>query len=373
MKFIVSSTEFFNHMQAVSRVINSKNSLPILDCVLVELRDGQIYMTASDSETTLRTTLQPNSSDGDGKFAVNSKKMLESLKEIPEQPMTVDVNLESLKIDIFYLNGHYSLMSYDSVDFPIITGPEEGVNTLTLSSKTMTKGLDTTLFATSDDELRPVMTGVYLDVKEDYMVFVGTDSHRLVRIIDKNTAPGCECGLILPKKPANILRGLLPDDETPVSIKFDKKSAIITFGRISMICVLIEGRYPNYAAVIPENPYEMRIRRQAFIGALRRVSIFSSKSSSLIKLEIEDGQLILSSQDVDFSTSAQEKILCEYTSTPIKIGFKSTFLLEILQNIDSDEVLLRLADPSRAGVVLPAEQKEDKDVLMLLMPMMLGD
>ena len=373
MKFIVSSTDFFNHLQAVSRVINSKNALPILDCVLVELRGGQIYMTASDNETTLRTTLQASTSDGDGSFAVNSKKMIESLKEIPEQPMTMDVNLESMKIDIFYLNGQYSLVGYDAVNYPEVRGLEGDVNSLAMRAGTMADGLDITLFATSDDDLRPVMTGVYLDVKPDHIVFVGTDSHRLVRVLDRNVASGSECGVILPKKPANILRGLLPDDDSSVNIQFDEKSAIISFGSMSMICALIEGKYPNYAAVIPDNPYKMRISRHAFIGALRRVSVFSSKASSLIKLEIHDGQLLLSSQDVDFSTSAQEKIQCEYTSTPIKIGFKSTFLLEILQNIDSDEVILSLADPSRAGVVLPAEQEEDKDVLMLLMPMMLGE
>ena len=346
MKFIVSSTGLFSHLQAISRVINSKNSLPILDCFLMELTDGTLSLTASDSETTLSTSLEVNESDGDGRFAVSSKTILEALKEIPEQPLTFLVNTENLEITVQYQNGKYSLMGQ----------------------------INRSLFATADDELRPVMNGIYFDITTEDITFVASDGHKLVR--NKTfVAHGDEkAAFILPKKPATLLKNLLPKEQGDVQIDFDDRNATFTLENYSMICRLIEGRYPNYNSVIPQdNPHKATIDRMMLISALRRVSVFSSQASSLIKLRLSENQIQISAQDIDFSTSAEETLTCQYTGSPMSIGFKSTFLIDILNNISAQEILFELADPSRAGVIVPVEQEEKEDLLMLLMPMMLND
>ena len=363
MKFIVSSTGLFSHLQAISRVINSKNSLPILDCFLMELTDGTLSLTASDSETTLSTSLEVNESDGDGRFAVSSKTILEALKEIPEQPLTFLVNTENLEITVQYQNGKYSLMGQNADEYP--QAPALGANAVhvTMGAPVMLAGINRSLFATADDELRPVMNGIYFDITTEDITFVASDGHKLVR--NKTfVAHGDEkAAFILPKKPATLLKNLLPKEQGDVQIDFD-----------SMICRLIEGRYPNYNSVIPQdNPHKATIDRMTLISALRRVSVFSSQASSLIKLRLSENQIQISAQDIDFSTSAEETLTCQYTGSPMSIGFKSTFLIDILNNISAQEILFELADPSRAGVIVPVEQEENEDLLMLLMPMMLND
>ena len=312
MKFIVSSTGLFSHLQAISRVINSKNSLPILDCFLMELTDGTLSLTASDSETTLSTSLEVNESDGDGRFAVSSKTILEALKEIPEQPLTFLVNTENLEITVQYQNGKYSLMGQNADKYP--QAPALGANAVhvTMGAPVMLAGLNRSLFATKE--------------------------------------------------------------QGDVQIDFDDRNATFTLENYSMICRLIEGRYPNYNSVIPQdNPHKATIDRMMLISALRRVSVFSSQASSLIKLRLSENQIQISAQDIDFSTSAEETLTCQYTGSPMSIGFKSTFLIDILNNISAQEILFELADPSRAGVIVPVEQEEKEDLLMLLMPMMLND
>lgn len=373
MKFIVSSTGLYSHLQAVSRVINSKNSLPILDCVLMEVKEGVITLTASDSESTLSTSFQVNDSDGEGRFAVSAKKFLDSLKEIPEQPITFDVNINSMEITIYYQNGKYSLIGQNAEDFPLAPGLGENANHVEMDTKILLNGINRTLFATADDELRPVMNGIYLDMTTTDITFVASDGHRLVR--DKSTAAqaAAKAAFILPKKPANILKALLKGEDK-MTIDFDEKNAFINANDYKLICRLIEGRYPNYNSVIPQNnPNKVRIDRQTLISALRRVSVFSSQASSLIKLHLDNNQVQISAQDIDFSTSAEEKLNCEYSGNPMSIGFKSTFLIDILNNLSSDEVVIELSDPSRAGVIVPSEQEENDNVLMLLMPMMLND
>lgn len=374
MKFIVSSTGLYSHLQAVSRVINSKNSLPILDCVLMEIKEGKISLTASDSESTLSTSFEVNDSDGEGRFAVSAKKFTDSLKEIPEQPITFDVNTSSMEITIYYQNGKYSLVGQSAEDFPLAPGLSDNANHIEMDSKILLNGINRTLFATADDELRPVMNGIYLDMTTADITFVASDGHRLVR--DKSTAAqaAAKSAFILPKKPANILKALITKGEDKLTIDFDEKNAFIVANEYKLICRLIEGRYPNYNSVIPQNnPNKVRVDRQMLISALRRVSVFSSQASSLIKLHLDNNQVQISAQDIDFSTSAEEKLNCEYSGSPMSIGFKSTFLIDILNNLSSDEVVIELADPSRAGVIVPSEQEENDDVLMLLMPMMLND
>lgn len=374
MKFIVSSTGLFSHLQAVSRVINSKNSLPILDCFLLELTDGTLTITASDSETTLCTSLEVNEYDGDGRFAVSSKTILDALKEIPEQPLTFEVNLDNMEIRVAYQNGKYSLMGQNADEYPLT--PALGSNSVHVSvgASVILSGINRSLFATADDELRPVMNGVYFDITTENITFVASDGHKLVRNKSFAARGDEKAAFILPKKPATLLKNLLPKEQGDVQIDFDDRNAVFTLENYRMTCRLIEGRYPNYNSVIPQgNPYKAVIDRQMFISALRRVSVFSSAASSLIKLRFDSNLIQISAQDIDFSTSAEETFICQYEGNPMNIGFKSTFLIDILNNISSQEVVMELNDPSRAGVIVPVDQEDNDDLLMLLMPMMLND
>lgn len=374
MKFIVSSTALFSHLQAISRVINSKNSLPILDCFLIELQDGTLSMTASDNETTLSTSIEVSDYEEDGRFAVSSKTLLEALKEIPEQPLSFQINSSNLEITVQYQNGKYSLMGQSADEYPQASELYEGAVQVVMGADILTTGINRSLFATADDELRPVMNGIYFDITTEDITLVASDGHKLVR--NKTYAAHGEekAAFILPKKPANLLKNLLPKEQGDVQIGFDDRNATFTLENYRMVCRLIEGRYPNYNSVIPQNnPHKAIIDRASFISALRRVSVFSSQASSLIKLSLSENMMKISAQDIDFSTSAEESLICQYDGNAMSIGFKSSFLIDILNNIASQNVIIELADPSRAGVVVPEEQEENEDLLMLLMPMMLND
>ncbi|MCD8166347.1 MAG: DNA polymerase III subunit beta [Bacteroides sp.] len=374
MKFIVSSTALFSHLQAISRVINSKNTLPILDCFLFDLAEGRLSVTVSDSETTMVTSVEVNKSDSNGKFAVVAKTLLDALKELPEQPLEFDINTETLEITVQYQNGKYSLMGQNADEFPQFAKLGENAVRINIEAKTLSESINRTLFATADDELRPVMNGVYFDITTEDITFVASDGHKLVRNKTLSAKGSERAAFILPKKPATLLKNILSKEQDAVSVEFDERNAVFTLPNYRMICRLIEGRYPNYNSVIPQNnPHKVTIDRMQLIGGLRRVSIFSSQASSLIKLKLQANELTISAQDIDFSTSAEEKMTCQYEGTPMSIGFKSTFFIDILNNISSDEVVIELADPSRAGVILPVEQEENNNLLMLLMPMMLND
>lgn len=373
MKFIVSSTGLFSRLQAISRVINSKNSLPILDCFLLELTDGTLSITASDSETTLSTFIEANEYDTDGRFAVNSKTILEALKEIPEQPLTFEVS-ESMEIVVKYQNGKYSLMGQNADEYPQSANLGSNAVHVSLGVEVLMNGINRSLFATADDELRPVMNGIYFDITTEDITFVASDGHKLVRNKTYKARGNEKAAFILPKKPATLLKNLLPKETGDVQIDFDDRNAMFTLENYSMTCRLIEGRYPNYNSVIPQNnPHRATIDRAAFVSGLKRVSVFSSAASSLIKLRLDMNTIQISGQDIDFSTSAEETLMCQYEGNQMSIGFKSTFLIDILNNISSQEVVMELADPSRAGVIVPVEQNEEEDLLMLLMPMMLND
>ena len=373
MKFIVSSTGLFSHLQAISRVVNSKNSLPILDCFLMELVDGTLSITASDNETTLTTSIEVNECDGDGRFAVNSKTILEALREIPEQPLNFYVN-DTMEIVVKYQNGKYSFMAQNAEEYPQASKLGSNSVYLTVGAQIMSNGINRSLFATADDELRPVMNGIYFDITTEDVTFVASDGHKLVRNKTFQVHGDEKAAFILPKKPAMLLKNLLPKETGDVQIGFDERNAVFTLENYTMTCRLIEGRYPNYNSVIPaNNPHRATIDRAAFISALKRVSVFSSAASSLIKLRLDLNVIQISGQDIDFSTSAEETMMCQYEGVPMSIGFKSTFLIDILNNISSQEIVIELADPSRAGVIVPVEQGAEEDILMLLMPMMLND
>lgn len=374
MKFIVSSTALFSHLQAISRVINSKNTLPILDCFLFQLEDDNLVITASDNETTMVTSLQVNESDSNGNFAISSKTVLDALKEIPEQPLTFLINQDTLEITVQYQNGKYSVVGQNADEFPQPVSLSESAVRLEIESGILLNGITRTLFATADDELRPVMNGIYFDITTEDVTIVASDGHKLVRN-KTNAAKGNErAAFIFPKKPATLIKNLLPKETGNVVIEFDERNAVFTLSNYRMVCRLIEGRYPNYNSVIPQdNPHKVTVDRVLMMSALKRVSVFSSQASSLIKLRMQENQITISAQDIDFSTSAEETLTCQYQGNAMSIGFKSTFLIEILNNISAPDVIIELADPSRAGVILPIEQEENENVLMLLMPMMLND
>ncbi|MDR0825468.1 MAG: DNA polymerase III subunit beta [Prevotella sp.] len=374
MRFVISSTALLSHLQAISKVINSKNTLPILDCFLLELKDSTLTLTAADSETRLVTSIEVNEAEGEGKFAVNAKNLLDPLKELPEQPLTFEINNDNLETFIFFHNGKYNFIGQSGEDYPQPKELKDTAVSFTIDPSVLFTGLNRTFFASADDELRPVMNGVFFDITTEDLTFVASDGHKLVRC-KTLVAKGSErASFILPKKPANLLRSILPRETEQVEIKFDENNAYIEMSGYIMTCRFIEGRYPNYNSVIPpNNTNKVVLDRLAFLNALKRVSVFSSQSSNLVRLQLSEENIIISAQDIDFSTAAEETISCEYAGTPMNIGFKSNFLIDILNNIPSSDISLELSDPSRAGLIIPAENEKDEDLLMLLMPMMLND
>lgn len=374
MKFIVSSTSLLSHLQAISRVINSKNTLPIMDCFLFNLQDGTLSITASDTETTMVTSIEVTESDSDGRFAIVARTLLDAMKEIPEQPLTFNLNPNTLEITVQYMNGQYTVMGQNADEYPQPATLGDNAVHANIPADVLLNGINRALFATADDELRPVMNGIYFDITPEDITMVASDGHKLVRNKNLSVKGSEKAAFILPKKPANLLKNVLTKEENSVSIDFDDRNAVITLEKYRMVCRLIEGRYPNYNSVIPQNnPYKITIDRAVLLSALRRVSVFSSQSSSLVKLRMGDNKLVISTQDLDFSTSAEETLVCQYEGNPMSIGFKAPFLIDILNNLPGQDVIIELADPSRAGVIVPAEQEENCDLLMLLMPMMLND
>lgn len=374
MRFVVSSTALLSHLQAISKVINSKNTLPILDCFLLELKGTTLSLTAADTETRLVTSIELAEAEGEGKFAVDAKNLLDPLKELPEQPLTFEINSENLETFIFFHNGKYNFIGQNGDDYPQPKELGEDGVTLSINPQILFSGINRSLFASADDELRPVMNGVYFDITTEDLTFVASDGHKLVR--NKTTAvKGSErASFILPKKPANLLRSILPKESENVELTFDENNAYIKMSSYTMTCRFIEGRYPNYNSVIPENnTNKVVLDRLTFLNALKRVSVFSNSSSNLVRLQLSEKDIVVSAQDIDFSTAAEEKIACDYSGTAMSIGFKSNFLIDILSNIPATEVSLELSDPSRAGLIIPTENEEDEDLLMLLMPMMLND
>lgn len=374
MKFVISSSVLSSKLLTVGRVIASKNSLPILDCFLFKIENNKLTITASDNETTLTTWLDLVESDDNITFAVNAKKIQDSIKEIPEQPLEFYVNNSTLEITVEYQNGKYNFMGQNADDYPTPTNVEGETHDISIPSSSLSSALGRALFATADDTLRPVMNGVFFDIKTDSVTVVASDGHKLAcgKILDVESPE--EGSFILPKKPANLIKTILQKEDGKVTISFGDRNAVINGDSFIINCRLIEGRYPNYNSVIPQNNENCAtVNRPALLSALRRVLIFSNANSALVKLRFENSKMVISSQDIDFSMSAEEAILCDYTGMPMSIGFKGTFLIDLLNNLDSEEVTIKLADSSRAGIIVPAEQPEGENVLMLLMPMMLND
>ena len=361
-------------LQTTNKVISSKNTLPILDYFLFDLKEGVLKITASDLETTLVGTLAVENVEREGLIAVPVKLMLDSLKEFSEQPLTIEANESTWEIVVSWKSGKLTLPGTSGLSYPNL--PELNAETkqsLALDVDTLMVGINKTIFATADDELRPVMNGVYINLEPQSVTFVATDAHKLVKYASE-TAAEATASFILPKKPANLLRGLLPKEDGEITVEFDDKNVLFRLKNQVLICRLIEGNYPNYNAVIPaNNPNKVFVDRLELLNAIRRVAVCSNQSTNLIKLDISKGTINLTAQDLDFSVSAQESLPCDYEGEDIVIGFKSTFLIEILSNIETTTVLVELADSTRAGVFKPVyDQQPSNDTLMLLMPMMIN-
>ena len=374
MNFTVSSSILSSRLQTISRVINSKNTIPVLDCILFELEGNKLTLTASDPENTLNTSIEVVDCSEDFSFAISAKILIDSLKEISEQPLRFEVKKDTLETTIYYQNGKYSLVGQNADEYPGAAVLGEGAVAISVPTKVLSSGISCSLFATADDEVRPVMCGVYFDFTPESITLVASDGHKLVRCRDYSVTGADKSAFILPKKPATLLKNLLgKDEQDEVSVEFDGRFAIFDMGDYRLVCRLFDGRYPNYNSVIPQNnPHKLTVDRVALISTLRRVAIFSSQVS-LIKLHIEDNKVVISAQDTDFSTSAEESIACSYEGASMNIGFRASFLIDILNNTPGQDVVIELADPSRAGVIVPAEQVGKQELLMLLMPMMLTD
>lgn len=375
MRFTVSSSALSSKLNMLAKVIGSKNSLPILDCFLFQVANGEMSITASDSDNVIKSTLALTDHDGEGEFCVPNRVILDALKELPEQPLHFDVDTagEAVAIKIVYQNGLYNFTSQSAEEYPRTQSMNDACTTVSLPTEMLINNISRSLFATANDELRPVMNGIYFDLTADALAIVASDGHKLVRSKNFTIKSESPSAFNLPKKPASLLKNILSKDGDDAIIKFDDRSAEIQFTDGVMRCRLIDGRYPNYNSVIPNNPNEVTVDRRGLQSALRRVLPFASESSQLIRFHIESGRFEVSSEDIDFSTSAKEQLSCEYNGSPISIGFKGSSLMEILSNLTSDNIIIQLADPSRAGIIVPAEQPENEDILMLIMPMLLND
>lgn len=375
MRFTVPSSALSSKLNMLAKVIGSKNSLPILDCFLFQVANGEMSITASDSDNVIKSTLALTDHDGEGEFCVPNRVILDALKELPEQPLHFDVDAagEAVAIKIVYQNGLYNFTGQSAEEYPRTQSMNDACTTVSLPTEMLINNISRSLFATANDELRPVMNGIYFDLTADALAIVASDGHKLVRSKNFTIKSESPSAFNLPKKPASLLKNILSKDGDDAIIKFDDRSAEIQFTDGVMRCRLIDGRYPNYNSVIPNNPNEVTVDRRGLQSALRRVLPFASESSQLIRFHIESGRFEVSSEDIDFSTSAKEQLSCEYNGSPISIGFKGSSLMEILSNLTSDNIIIQLADPSRAGIIVPAEQPENEDILMLIMPMLLND
>jgi len=357
------------------RLVSTKNTLPILDNFLFRLDGNDLEITASDLETTMVTSMSLENVSEPGSIAIPAKLLTESLKEFSDQPLTFSINTDTYTVAISSENGQFTIPGQPGEDFPRIPRIKEDKRTsFRLKSSVFAAGIHSTLFATADDELRPVMNGIFMELSPADLTFVASDAHKLVRYKRKDIISEAESSFILPKKPANLLKGILSKDSEEAIVEFDEKNASFTMPSFRLICRLVEGNYPSYNSVIPQNnPNKLIIDRVKLLNTIRRVSVFSNQASNLVRLKLSGNKLIASGQDVDFSTSAVEELYCQYNGDELEIGFKALFLVEILSNIPTEDVNIEFSDPSRAALLLPFKNdNEDEDMLMLLMPMMLN-
>jgi DNA polymerase-3 subunit beta len=370
MKFKASSHDLYHHLSKASGAISTNPVLPVLEDFLFTLRGNRLTITATNLETTVVTEMQI-SSDEDGQIAVPAKILMDTLRALPDQPITVTVNDNTRGIEITSAYGKYKLAGDNPDDFPDIEMVEDG-HGVQIDAAQISGALNRTLFATSTDDLRIAMTGVYMQIDFNKITFVATDAHKLVRCIYGGVSTEHTGAFIIPKKALSLLKGVLPSDGK-VTVNHGKSNVAFSFDGTRMACRLIDANYPDYNAVIPkDNPNAMIVNRGEFLQSLKRIAIYANKTTNQVVLNIDDGSLTISAQDLDFSNEATEQLTCKYTGNAMAIGFNGKFLIEMLSVIDSDEVRMELSTPTRAGIVLPGEKKEKEDILMLVMPVMMG-
>lgn len=372
MKFIVSSSQLLKQLQVLGGVINSNNTLPILDNFLFELSENQLKISASDLETTMSSKVEVES-DSSGSIAVSARLLLDTLKTFPDQPLTFKTDGNS-KIEIVSNQGKYDMAYFAGDEFPKAVNLPSPSTTI-VPAHILGTAISKTIFAAGNDDLRPVMSGVFFQFNSQSLTFVATDAHKLVKYSRTDVTAEKNSEFIMPKKPLNLLKGILGGSDSDVTIEYNDANAKFTFDNIVLVCRLIDGKYPNYEAVIPkENPNKLTVDRASFLNSVRRVSIFSSKTTHQIRLKMAGTELNISAEDADFSNKADERLSCDYQGDDMKIGFNSRFLSEMLSNLNSNEVLIEMSLPNRAGILTPIDGTEEgEQITMLVMPVMLSE
>lgn len=375
MKFNVSSKTLYSYVSAVSKVINSKNALTILNNFLFELSDNTLTITASDLENTLVAHLEVMDAEGEGKFCVDARRMVDLLKEMPDQGISFDINDDNLAVEIVYPSGNYSFIAINGNEYPSNESVDESTDIIefTCPTEQIIKGIDNTLFAVGNDDLRPQMMGILWDIKPDAITFVATDTRKLVKYRNAMSAPGVEGSCILHIKPATVIKNVFAKEDE-VKVTLEPKSATFESPSYKFNCRFIKGSFPDYNRVIPvKNPYVITVDRQSFLNAVRRVGVFVDQGHGLVKFKIEKDRLTMKATDNNFCTSAREVVPCDFTGTEMIIGFSAPYLIEIFNTISTTDILIKLSDPSRPGVFVPSENSENSELLMLLMPMTVSD
>ena len=371
MKFIVNSAYQLKQLSHINGVITTNPVVPILENFLFELEKGSLTVTASDLQTSMITEIQVESKEK-GSIAVPARILLDTLKNLPEQPVTFSIDDSTYSVEIISDNGRYKLSGENATDFPKVPTVSNDFSA-EISTEVLSRAVNNTIFATSNDELRPAMTGVYVNLGDKNTTFVATDGHRLVRYRRTDVKSDNGNAIIIPRKALNLLKATLPSENTDVSLNFNMSNAFFKFGNIKMICRLIDERFPDYDNVIPSgNNIKMTIERNDLLGALKRISIYANKTTHQVRLKITGSELQISAEDLDFSNEANERLSCEHEGEDIEIGFNAKFLIEMLTNLDSDKIRLTMSAPNKAGVILPVDKDESEDILMLVMPVMLN-
>ena len=374
MNFIVSSSYLLKNLNAISGIITSNPVVPILENVLFEIEGGNLLITASDLQTSVMVELQVESKE-DGSVAIPAKILIETLKNLPEQPVTFSIDDQNYNIEINSDNGRYKLAGENSADFPKVPSISDGYSSK-INSDVLSSAISNTIFSTSTDELRPAMTGVFFKLATAGCTFVSTDGHRLVKYI-RTDIKGDEVDhdMILPRKSLNLLKSILPSDSSSeIKLEFNASNAYFSFENIKMVCRLIDERYPDYDNVIPsDNSNNVIISKPEILGSLKRISIYANKTTNQVRFKISGSEILISAEDLDFSNEANERISCDHDGDDIEIGFNAKFLIEMLSNIESDKVILKLSEPNRAGLLIPEDINDNEDVTMLVMPVMLND
>lgn len=373
MKFIISSAELLKGIMAVSKAIPSKSAQPILENFLFSLKGNTLEITASDTELTLRTQVEVDNADEEGQIAVPARHISDLLKELPDQPLSISTTSDS-SFECKWASGASSLPYFPAADYPEISTTDETAVKVSFPAQSLVDGIAGTIYATADDEIRPAMNGILFDIDTDSTTLVASDSHKLICYTTRDVKTSEKASFILHKKPAAILRNIIGKEIENVEIAFDSKNAVFTFGQTMVVCRLVVGKYPKYRDVIPQNNSNiLRIDRAQFLNTVRRVSVCTNKASNLIKFDMTHNTLELSAQDLGFSIAAYEKVACQYEGEDLTIGFKSTFVTEILSNMTCNEIVMKFADSRRAALVVPSEEEsESEKICGILMPIMIS-